>query len=47
MPAEGRKYTAWWHTAEDDMSNVSAESLDIVGNLVWQALPRIEARLVR
>ncbi len=40
-PAEGT-YTAWWHTEQDNLSNVSADSLGFVGNLVWHALPEIE-----
>jgi hypothetical protein len=38
-------YTKWWHTELDNMDHLSAESLAWVGNLVWHALPRIEARL--
>jgi hypothetical protein len=46
-PEDGRRYTAWWHTAEDTMDQVSAESLDLVGNLVWHALPAIAAEIYR
>ncbi len=42
-PAEGT-YTAWWHTELDTMERVSADSLGFVGNLVWNALPRIEQK---
>ncbi len=45
-PAEAKRYTPWWHTADDNLSNVSAASLDIVGNLVWHALPKIQAEIV-
>lgn len=34
-----------WHTAEDTLDKVSARSLQIVGEVVLAALPRIEARL--
>ncbi len=36
---------AAWHTANDTLQNVSAESLQIVGDVVLAALPDIEARL--
>ena len=42
-PAEGT-YAAWWHTPQDDLSQVSAESLAFAGNLVWNALPEIEQK---
>jgi Zn-dependent M28 family amino/carboxypeptidase len=34
-----------WHTADDTLQNVSARSLQIVGDVVLAALPDIEARL--
>jgi Zn-dependent M28 family amino/carboxypeptidase len=34
-----------WHTANDTLGNVSAESLKIVGDVVLAALPEIERRL--
>src|SRR5688572_7132654 len=34
-----------WHTADDTIENVSARSLQIVGNVVLAALPDIEQRL--
>ena len=37
-------YSAW-HTAEDDLGNVSPRSLDVVGRVVLEALPRVEAYL--
>jgi glutaminyl-peptide cyclotransferase len=37
-------YTAW-HTAQDDLDHVSAGSLQIVGDVVLDALPEIEKRL--
>lgn len=41
-PPDGT-YTAWWHSADDTLDQVSAESLAFIGNLVWHALPDIEA----
>ncbi len=37
-------YSAW-HTAQDDLDHVSARSLQIVGDVVLDALPEIEKRL--
>jgi Zn-dependent M28 family amino/carboxypeptidase len=34
-----------WHTADDTLDKVSAESLRIVGEVVLEALPSIESRL--
>ena len=34
-----------WHTAQDDLDRVSARSLQIVGDVVLDALPQIEKRL--
>jgi len=34
----------YWHTAEDSMDKVSAESLAIVGNVVLRMIPGIAAR---
>jgi hypothetical protein len=36
---------AAWHTAADTLDNVSARSLQIVGDVVLAALPDIEAKL--
>jgi glutaminyl-peptide cyclotransferase len=36
-----------WHTAEDTIDNVSAESMKIVGDVVLAALPEIEQRLLK
>jgi glutaminyl-peptide cyclotransferase len=36
---------AAWHTAQDDLDHVSARSLQIVGDVVLDALPAIEKRL--
>jgi glutaminyl-peptide cyclotransferase len=35
-----------WHTEQDDLAHVSARSLQIVGDVVLDALPRIEQRLL-
>ena len=37
-------YTAW-HTADDDLNHVSQASLQVVGDVVVDALPKIAARL--
>ena len=34
-----------WHTAQDDLDHVSARSLQVVGDVVLDALPQIEQRL--
>jgi Zn-dependent M28 family amino/carboxypeptidase len=34
-----------WHTLQDDLDHVSARSLQIVGDVVLEALPQIEKRL--
>ena len=36
---------AAWHTPQDDLEHVSARSLQIVGDVVLDALPHIEKRL--
>jgi len=36
---------AAWHTADDDLSRVSADSLQVVGDVVLAALPEMERRL--
>jgi glutaminyl-peptide cyclotransferase len=36
-----------WHTAQDNLDAVSARSLQVVGDVVLGALPKIEARLAR
>jgi glutaminyl-peptide cyclotransferase len=36
-----------WHTAKDTLENVSAQSLQIVGDVVLAALPAIEQRLLK
>jgi Zn-dependent M28 family amino/carboxypeptidase len=39
-------YTAW-HTAADTLDQISARSLQVVGDVVLTALPQIEARLAK
>jgi glutaminyl-peptide cyclotransferase len=34
-----------WHTADDTLENVSARSLQTVGDVLLAALPQIEAAL--
>jgi glutaminyl-peptide cyclotransferase len=36
-----------WHTAEDTLDKISAESLRVVGETVLASLPRVEERLAR
>ncbi|MCA8976887.1 MAG: M28 family peptidase [Planctomycetes bacterium] len=36
------RYARWWHTPDDNLEQVSADSLAIVGNLVMQALPQLQ-----
>ena len=36
-----------WHTAQDDLDHVSARSLQIVGDVVLDAIPQIEKRLAQ
>jgi glutaminyl-peptide cyclotransferase len=36
-----------WHTADDTLDHVSARSLQIVGDVLLDALPTIEARLLQ
>jgi Zn-dependent M28 family amino/carboxypeptidase len=38
---------AYWHTAEDTLDKLSPESLRIVGTVLIEALPAIEAELAR
>jgi Zn-dependent M28 family amino/carboxypeptidase len=46
-PPEGNGAGAWWHTAEDTLDKISAESLQIVGDVLLRALPRIEERVLQ
>lgn len=36
------RYVQWWHTPDDDLHNLSADSLAIAGNLVVAALPALQ-----
>ncbi len=40
-------YQPYWHTREDTLDKVAARSLQEVGDIVLEALPRIEARLLK
>ncbi len=46
-PKDVKHLAAWWHTREDTMDHVSADSLAFVGNLVWTTIPKIEAKYCR
>ncbi|MBI3261848.1 MAG: M28 family peptidase, partial [Acidobacteria bacterium] len=35
-----------WHTAQDTLDQVSARSLEVVGQVVLHALPKIEEKLI-
>ena len=37
----------WWHTREDTLDKMSARSFQVVGDVLMDALPGIEARLLR
>jgi Zn-dependent M28 family amino/carboxypeptidase len=37
----------WWHTREDTLDKTSANSLQVVGDVLMDALPGIEARLIK
>lgn len=41
-PPEIAQYEAWWHTRADTLDKLSPDSLAFVGNLVWNALPKLE-----
>ena len=36
-----------WHTAGDTLDKVSARSMQIVGDVLFEALPEIEKRLAK
>lgn len=40
-------YAQWWHTPEDTIDQVSPDSLAFAGNLVFEALPELEAFVLR
>lgn len=40
---DSQGYTQWWHTPDDTIDHVSAESLAFTGNFVYAALPELEA----
>jgi glutaminyl-peptide cyclotransferase len=41
----GVEENSYWHTEEDTLNKISARSLQIVGEVVLQSLPRIEAQI--
>ena len=42
-PPKDPRYEQWWHTPDDDLAAMDPDSLAFAGNLVLQALPRLEA----
>lgn len=46
-PPHIARYEAWWHTAEDTIDKISEDSLELIGDLVWMAIPMIEEKLCR
>jgi glutaminyl-peptide cyclotransferase len=40
-------YQAYWHTRDDTLDKVSARSLQTVGDIVLDALPQIETRVLK
>jgi Zn-dependent M28 family amino/carboxypeptidase len=43
----GPGQNAWWHTAEDTPDKLHPQSLRVVGDVIMEALPAIEAELAR
>jgi hypothetical protein len=41
--AEDPRYERWWHTAADNLDATDSDSLAFVGNLLMQAMPKLEA----
>ncbi|HEX5051419.1 MAG TPA: M28 family peptidase [Planctomycetota bacterium] len=42
-PQVDERYTQWWHTPDDDLSQTSPDALAFAGDLVMQAFPDLEA----
>jgi glutaminyl-peptide cyclotransferase len=42
-PRVNSRFEQWWHTADDDLDAMDPDALAFTGNLVWQALPELEA----
>ena len=42
---EGEEDNSYWHTKDDTLDKLSAESLKIVGDVVLLSLPKIESRI--
>jgi Zn-dependent M28 family amino/carboxypeptidase len=40
-------YDHWWHTPADNLNQMSPEALELAGNLVWFAIPGLEARYAK
>lgn len=45
-PADG-EFSAWWHTADDDVHSMDPAALDFAGNLVLTAMPRLEEKYAK
>jgi hypothetical protein len=46
-PPDAEGYAQWWHTAEDTIDRMSADSLAFAGNLVCAALPDLQAFVLK
>ena len=46
-PPRDPRFEQWWHTPDDDLEAMDADSLAFAGNLVMQALPRLDAFVTR
>jgi Zn-dependent M28 family amino/carboxypeptidase len=42
---DGPQDNSFWHTEEDTLDKISAQSLKIVGDVLLLSLPKIEARI--
>ena len=42
-PPKDPRFEQWWHTPDDNLDATDADSLAFAGNLVMQAMPRLEA----
>ncbi|GEM_PF-1461026 len=42
-PPRDPRFEQWWHTPDDDLDAMDPDSLAFAGNLVMQALPRLDA----
>jgi Zn-dependent M28 family amino/carboxypeptidase len=42
---DGNQDNSYWHTAEDTIDKISAQSLKIVGDVILLSLPKVEAQI--